>query len=97
MPMGQMIGAISEVAPDAYLDIKPPSGTEYVIHNITVDEGASFELYFSNGTLDINIESGTMSIVDVHYHASNALYYRVKNTSDATVKMGYDGVIVYEG
>lgn len=97
MALGQMIGAIASIESGAYLNMKPPAGVEYVIHNITISAAVTFELYFTDGVNDILIEDGDKSIVDVHYHASNALYYKVKNTSGTAALIGFDGVCVYEG
>lgn len=97
MALGQMVGIITEVPAGGFLDIRPSAGVEYVIHNIAVPDGTMFELYYSDGVNNIKVDSGAASIVDVHYHASNSIYYRVKNTSSSSAAIGYDGVIIYEG
>lgn len=97
MALGQLVGTIASVAAGNYLDVRPSSGEEWVIHNFTADVGTNIEIYQSNGVSEIKVDEHNASIVDVHFHASTTLYYRIKNVSGATANLGYDGVIVYEG
>lgn len=93
MAIGDVTIALSSVADDGYLDIQPGSGVEWVIHNILAAIGTSVELYMSDGTNEIMVDESSSGFVDVHFHCTNSIYYRIKNVSGGTVYLGYDGVV----
>lgn len=93
MAIGDVTISLASVADDGYLDIRPSAGVEWVIHNILAEIGASVELYMSNGTNEIKVDEHSAGFVDVHFHCTNSIYYRVKNVSGASAYLGYDGVV----
>jgi len=92
MAAGDTKQALTSIAAGAFLDIKPASGDEYVIHNIHHEAGA--ELYFSDGTNQVKIatDSAEGSWLGLQIHVTNSIYLRVKNTDGAAKYLGYDGV-----
>jgi len=92
MAVGDVKSDLQSVANGNYLDIRPPSGEEWVIHNIYHSDDA--ELYFSNGTDEIRFSShsGEGGWIGYFFHVTNSHYLRVKNVSGATALIGYDGV-----
>jgi len=84
---------ITSVANNAFLDVQPGAGVEWVIHNLMF--GGAFELYWYDGTNSILIDSegangGRTNLV---YHVTNGVRLRMKNTSGGTTFLGYSGVI----
>lgn len=93
MAIGDVTISLTSVADDGYLDIRPSAGVEWVIHNILAEIGTSVELYMSNGTNEIKVDEHSAGFVDVHFHCTNSIYYRIKNVSGASAYLGYDGVV----
>jgi hypothetical protein len=82
----------TSVADTAFLVFQPAGSSEIVLHNIYVPQGSAVELYWSNGTNDILIDSGTESYNDFHFHCTNTVYIRVKNVSGGSIRLGGDGM-----
>jgi cytoskeletal protein RodZ len=93
MGVGDVKSGISSVASGEYLDIRPPSGEEWVIHNIT--HNGAVELYFTDGTNTIgpiDSDAGAGGWLNFNFHVTNSCWYRVKNVSGTTQLIGYDGI-----
>lgn len=92
MAIGDVQTAIQNVANNALLDIKPSSGAEWVIHNISY--GASMELYKTDGTNSIKVDSDSSAggRLGVTLHCTNGVWYQIKNVSGASTNLSYDGV-----
>lgn len=93
MAKGDVKNSLQSVAAGAVLDIKPPSGEEWVIHNI----------YYHAGPVEINIFNGTLTIkadtdqtaggrFGAVYHVTSTQWLQIKNTSGAAIIFGYDGI-----
>jgi len=93
MAIGDAINTLSSVATDSYLDIQPGAGVEWIVHNVLVAETATIELYITDGTNEEKVISSTGGLLDYHFHTTNSIYYRVKNTSGSTEYIGFDGII----
>lgn len=92
MALGDVQTAISSVSNNAFLDIKPASGSEWVIHNVLY--GGSMELYKTDGTNSIKVDSDTTSggMIGRYLHCTNTVWYQIKNVSGAAAILSYDGV-----
>lgn len=92
MALGDVQTAISSVANNAVLDIKPSSGVEWVIHNLLY--GGAMELYKTDGTNSIKVDSDTSNggRIGVYLHCTNTVWYQIKNVSGASAILSYDGV-----
>ena len=84
--------APTSVANTAFLAFQPAAGTEIVLHNVYVPSGQAVELYWSDGTNDILIDSGTESYNAFQFHCTNTVYVRVKNVSGGSIRLGGDGM-----
>ena len=93
MAIGSAINTLTSIATGSYLTIRPPSGVEWIIHNILVADTADVELYISDGTNEERVLSTTGGFLDYHFHATNSIYYKVKNISGTTEYIGYDGIV----
>ena len=93
MAIGDAINTLSSVADDAYLTIQPGTDVEWIIHNILVSETADIELYITDGSNPVKIISPTGGLLDYHFHATNGIYYTVKNVSGGTLYIGFDGIV----
>jgi len=92
MAVGDVKSSIQSVAAGAYLDIQPPTGEEWVIHNIYHEGDIELELY--DGTNSLVFDSDTERGVYAKYafHVTNSIRIRVKNTESTAKLIGYDGV-----
>lgn len=92
MAVGDVQTTISSVANNAFLDIKPASGVEWSIHNVLY--GASMELYKTDGTNSIKVDSDTTAggRIGVYLHCTNSVWYQIKNVSGGAAILSYDGV-----
>lgn len=89
---GDVVATLASVAQNAFLDIQPPVGQEWVIHNFYF--GAAVEIYVTDGTNTIKVDSDSSSGAKTraYTHASNTFWYRLKNVSGSTAIYGYDGI-----
>jgi hypothetical protein len=78
MALGDVQTAISSVANNAFLDIKPASGVEWVIHNVLYN--GAMELYKTDGTNSIKVDSDTTAggRIGVYLHAPIRFGIRLK-------------------
>lgn len=74
-------------------DIKPPSGEEWVIHNIYYN-GGTVEFYRADGTNLLRFDSDTTqgARMGIAYHVTNTQWVQIKNISGSAVLVGYDGI-----
>lgn len=92
MAIGDVRSGISSISSNGFLNIQPPSGEEWVIHNIYHED--SVELYFSDGTNNLlfDAEQGVGYWAWYEFHVTNSRYLRVKNVTASAKLIGYDGV-----
>lgn len=84
--------APTSIANNAFLTIQPAGANEAVLHN--VEYGGAMELYKTDGGNSIKIDSDTVagSRQGLFLHATNAVYYQLKNVSGGAVNMSFDGI-----
>jgi len=92
LTVGDVKSGISSVADAGYLDVQPPSGEEWVVHNIYHEESVQLELYDGTNSLVFDSVTGKGIYAKFNFHVRNAVRIRVKNISGATKLIGYDGV-----
>lgn len=81
------------IAAGAYLDIKPPSGQEWIIHNIRYE--GPVEFYITTNATDqfkYDSDSGAGATLGRMDHLKPDYYIRVKNNDSVTRKITYDGL-----
>lgn len=81
------------VADTAFLDLQPTSSVEVVIHNVNVPEGTTVELYHYDGTDSIKVITTAGSLFNMQLHATDTVYYRVKNVSGAAAILSAEGMV----
>ena len=93
MAQGDVVTGISSIASGAFLEIQPPTGEEWVIHNIYYSQG-TVEFYKYDGVNTIKFDSDTSfgARLGAVFHVTNAQWIRVKNTAGSATIVGYDGV-----
>lgn len=93
MAVGDVASAHSSVSNGSSLTIQPGSSIEWVLHNIYY--GGAMELYRTDGSNTIKIASDDLlgCLGGLCLHATNSIYYSLKNVSGGAVYMGYDGII----
>jgi hypothetical protein len=92
MTVGDVKSGLSSIAASGYLDIQPPVGEEWVIHNIYHEGDIHLELYDGTNSLIFDTTTGPGVYAKYAFHVTNALRIRVKNTMTAAKLIGYDGV-----
>jgi len=92
MAVGDVVSGIASVANLVYMDIQPSVGVEIVIHNIMHE--SDVELYIFDGTNNLKFDSevGMGAWCGFFFHATNTIYYRVKNVSGVVQLIAYDGI-----
>lgn len=94
MAVGDTVVNFSTIAAAAASTIQPVGTIEWVVHNIYCSPTTSAELYLSDGSVDLLIDSNTTGgWLDYHFHVSNARYLKVKNNSASSRSIGFDGII----
>lgn len=93
MAIGDTVSALTSVADDAYLDVQPGVGAEWIIHNIFCPNDADIELYVSDGTNSVLIDTNTGGYMNTRFHPKNAIYLKIRNVSGVAAYLGYDGVV----
>lgn len=93
MAVGDVASGLSSVAQDAYLDIQPGAGVEWVIHNIYHESNIQLEFYDGANSLVFDTATGAGVYAKFAFHMTNSIRVRVKNTAAAAKLIGYDGVV----
>ena len=93
MAAGDAVASSSiSIAAGATVVIQPSSSIEWTIFNIYTPTTASVELYRTDGTNPILIDSNTAGgFFNNYFRCTNASYLTVKNTGASTIYMYYDG------
>ena len=92
MAVGDAVGAVTPVAAGGELVIQPPSGEEWIIHNV-FHEGAA-ALCVTNGAAVCTVDSDTSGGMWAGFflHVTPSQYLKVVNTDSETRHLGYDGI-----
>ena len=93
MAVGDVKSSLVSVAAGGYLDVRPPTGEEWVVHNIY--HAYDVDLAFTDGTnvLTFDTDVGAGVYAKYAFHVTNALWIRVINKDTANARLiGYDGV-----
>lgn len=92
MAVGDVKAGLVNVAAGGYLDIRPPSGEEWVINNIY--HAHDVDLAFTDGTnvLIFDTDYGPGVYARYVFHVTNTLWIRVINKDTTSARLiGYDG------
>jgi len=90
-----VVADIVSVAADGTLDIKPPTGEEWIILVITHEYDV--EIYHTDGTNAIKFDSatGNGAWTNLRFPVNENKYLQVKNLDSANARLiGYSGVKV---
>lgn len=84
----------TSVAAAASLTIRPPSGDEWIIHNIESANGYPIEIYKTDGSNSIMfMDNKSGGLVGFSFHLTYDVYLTVKNTDASTRYISYDGIV----
>jgi hypothetical protein len=93
MAVGDVKSGLQSIAAGAVLDIQPPAGEEWVVHNVYREE--SIDLQFFDGTNTLTFAAamiGTGLIANLQCHVTNTRRLRVKNNAGTAKLVGFCGV-----
>jgi len=91
--VGDVKSGITSVQASGYLDIRPPIGEEWVIHNIY--HAYDIDLCITDGTNELCFDTDVGAGIYAKYafHVTNSIWIRVKNKDTANARLvAYDGV-----
>jgi len=93
MPVGDVKALMSLITTGAFLTIQTAGSEGWTIHNIYHE--ADVEVYFSDGTNDIKIDSDPMGGYWgwLEIEVNNSFFLKVKNTNASSKRIGYTGKI----
>jgi len=93
MAVGDVKSSIAVVSAGGRLDIRPPSGEEWVIHNIYHEYDVDLEFYDGTNAITFDTDSGAGVYAKYAFHVTNTIRIRVENLDGSNSrKIGYDGV-----
>lgn len=97
MPVGDTRSDLRLIASGAYLEIRPPTNEEWIIHNLW--HGASAELFFTDGTNYIkgDTTTGEGAWLNFNFHVTNTRFLALRNRGPGGALMGFDGIVSKEG
>lgn len=95
MALGDVKSGISTLAAGTtnVYTIQPPTGEEWVIHNLYYSAG--MEMSMTNGTLILpfDTDGSAGARLGAMFHLTNGYYMTIRNTSaSASVIVSYDGI-----
>lgn len=92
MAAGNMFGGTTSITASSTYDIKPASGTEWVIHNVYYNNQLKFSMTDGTNTIDFDSDSGSGARLGLTTHASNSYWLRITNTGSSTLVIAFDGM-----
>jgi len=92
LAIGDVKSGLVSVGAGEYLDIRPPVGEEWVIHNIYHEGDIQIELYDGTNSLVFDTDPGAGVYAKYAFHVTNTIRIRVKNTMTTAKLIGYDGI-----
>lgn len=94
MTVGDVVTAHSVVLTTSYLDIQPSGTATWGIQNFYIPDGVLCEVYRTDGTNEILLYKGSTTLqLPQPFHATNSIYFRIKNVSGSSSYLGFDGRI----
>lgn len=88
-----VVVAPTSVNAGSSLTVQPGSGIEWIIHNVYVPTDATIELYRTDGSNPIKMDSNTGGYLGFFFHLTNAQYMTIKNTGASAIYISYDGIV----
>lgn len=92
MAQGDVVKGLTSVTASGHLDIQPPSGSEWVIHNIKYSGQVSFNDTDGTNVLNWGTDTSSGGQMGASFHATNDYYLRIINTGSVSILVSYDGV-----
>jgi hypothetical protein len=92
MAAGDVKSDLQAVSNGGNLVIQPPSGEEWVIHNIYYSQPVTFQIMRSPNTISFDSDSTNGARLGTVFHLTNGQYLRILNNYAGTNNIGYDGV-----
>lgn len=92
MAIGDVVSDMQSITAGAFLDIRPSSGVEWVIHNVYHADAVHIEVYDGSNSLIFDSDTGPGFWAWYEFHCNNTRRLRVKNNSSASQLIAYDGM-----
>lgn len=92
MAVGDVKSGLQSIAAGAFLAIQPPSGEEWVIHNVYHESDVELHFYDGTNSLVFDTDPGAGVYAKYAFHVTNSRYIRVKNTTTTAKLIGFDGI-----
>lgn len=95
MAIGDVVSDLVSVPSGGVVDMRPPSGNEWIIHNVVYGSGSSIQynkVSASGSILTFDTDSTMGGRFNGSYHCTNDIWYQLENSGSASVLVSYDGV-----
>jgi|GEM_PF-1293211 len=97
MTVGDAVTVVpTSIAAAGSLTIQPTSGKEWIIHNLYVPNTATIEVYRTDGSNPILVDTNTGGYMGYFFHLTNTNYMTIKNTGASAIYASYDGIVSKE-
>ena len=93
MAVGDVVSDLQSIGAGSYLDIRPGSGIEWVIHNIYHEDRVQLSFYDGTNEIIFDVDYGLGVWAWYEFHCNNTRRIRIKNMAASAKLIGYDGII----
>ena len=93
MAVGDVVSDLQSIAAGSYMDIRPGSGIEWVIHNIYHEDRVQLSFYDGTNEIIFDVDYGLGVWAWYEFHCNNTRRIRIKNMAASAKLIGYDGII----
>lgn len=93
MAVGDLVGKVQSIGTASFLEIKPSSGEEWIIHNVYSEGEATIKAVEGATEVEVDNIGAAGNWLGYWFHISSTHYYKVYNDGTAAVLMGYDGIV----
>jgi hypothetical protein len=92
MAVGDVKNDLSSIGTGLILQIKPPSGEEWVIHNLYWGNAASIKVVRGADSVTLDSDTSKGGRLGMVYHVTNTQWLELVNDYTDFSVLGYDGV-----
>jgi hypothetical protein len=92
MAVGDVKSDLQSVTNGSSMVIQPPSGEEWVIHNLYWGNAVSIKVTKGALTITVDSDTSTGGRLGTVFHVTNTQYLTITNNHTASIGIGYDGV-----
>jgi hypothetical protein len=92
MAVGDIKADLQAIANGGMLVIQPPTGEEWVIHNLYWSQSVTVRICKGANVIGFDSDSSTGARLGTVFHLTNTQYLQILNNYAGNNNIGYDGV-----